>query len=170
MQKFGELNFVKTGLKCKFGVNPQSFSHELCLYITRFAMTFRPAGLSRDPYGLGEKTASHLVWHSKADKIVNFYGQNRFQFHGQRPIFMVKTLIFVVKTDFLMVRPTNFLVRSRNILVAKFLGQSPFHSNAKISCSTLFYSNFMFNSVPFQQHFMVSHAIFGFGRSLYGNP
>ena len=108
--------------------------------------------------GLGEKTASHLVWHSKADKIVNnFYGQNRFQFHGQRPIFMVKTLISVVKTDFLMVRPTNFLVRSRNILVAKFLGQSPFHSNAKISCSTLFHSNFMFNSVPFQQHFMVSH-------------
>ena len=31
-----ELNFVKTGLKFKFGVNPQSFSHELCLYITRF--------------------------------------------------------------------------------------------------------------------------------------
>ena len=24
-----ELNFVKTGLKCKFGLNPQSFSHEL---------------------------------------------------------------------------------------------------------------------------------------------
>jgi len=32
-----ELNFVKTGLKFKFEVNPQSFSHELCLYITRFA-------------------------------------------------------------------------------------------------------------------------------------
>ena len=31
-----KLNFVKTGLKFKFGVNPQSFSHELCLYITRF--------------------------------------------------------------------------------------------------------------------------------------
>ena len=28
-----ELNFVKTGLKCKFGVNPQSFSHELSLYV-----------------------------------------------------------------------------------------------------------------------------------------
>ena len=25
MQKFGKLNFVKTGLKCKFGVNPQFF-------------------------------------------------------------------------------------------------------------------------------------------------
>ena len=30
MQKFGELNFVETGLKSKFGVNPQFFSHELC--------------------------------------------------------------------------------------------------------------------------------------------
>ena len=37
MLKFGKLNFVKTGLKSKFGVNPQSFSHELCLYITRFS-------------------------------------------------------------------------------------------------------------------------------------
>ena len=31
-----ELNFVKIGLKFKFGVNSQSFSHELCLCITRF--------------------------------------------------------------------------------------------------------------------------------------
>ena len=69
------------------------------------------------------------VWQSKADKIVNnFHGQDWFQFHGQRPIFMVKTLIFVVKTYFLMFRPTNFIVRSRNILVAKFLGQSPLSS------------------------------------------
>ena len=36
-----KLNFVKTGLKFEFGVNPQSFSHELCLYITRFP-TDRP--------------------------------------------------------------------------------------------------------------------------------
>ena len=36
-----ELNFVKTGLKFKFGVNPQSFSHELCLYITRFRVWYR---------------------------------------------------------------------------------------------------------------------------------
>ena len=36
MQKYGGLYFVKAGLKFKFGVNPQSFSHELCLYITRF--------------------------------------------------------------------------------------------------------------------------------------
>ena len=33
MQK---LNFVKTGLICKFGISPQSFSQELCPYITRF--------------------------------------------------------------------------------------------------------------------------------------
>ena len=26
-----KLNFVKTGLKFEFGVNPQSFSHELCV-------------------------------------------------------------------------------------------------------------------------------------------
>ena len=36
-----ELNFVKTGLKSKFGVNPQFFSHELCLYITRFQSSDR---------------------------------------------------------------------------------------------------------------------------------
>ena len=36
-----ELNFVKTGLKFKFGVNPQSFSHELCPYITRFSSCSR---------------------------------------------------------------------------------------------------------------------------------
>ena len=36
MQKFGGVKFRKDGLKCKFGVNPQSFSHELCLYIKRF--------------------------------------------------------------------------------------------------------------------------------------
>ena len=113
-----------------------------------------------------------FVWHSKADKIVNnFHGQNWFQFHGQIPIFLwSKTLIFLVKTDFLMFRPTNFLVRSQNIvvtnfLVTKFLSQSPFHSNAKISCSTLFHSNFMLNSVPFQQHFMVSHDCTVSGQS-----
>ena len=33
-----KLNFVKTGLKFEFAVNPQSFSHELCLYITRFTV------------------------------------------------------------------------------------------------------------------------------------
>ena len=49
-----------------------------------------------------------------------------------------------------MFRPTNFL----DHLVTKFLGQSPFHSNAKISCSALFHSNFMLNSVPFQKQTM----------------
>ena len=33
-----KLNLVKTGLKFKFGVNPYFFSHELCLYITRFLL------------------------------------------------------------------------------------------------------------------------------------
>ena len=33
MQKLHKLNLVKTGLKSKFGV---IFSHELCLYITKF--------------------------------------------------------------------------------------------------------------------------------------
>ena len=36
-----KLNFVKTGLKFEFGVNPQSFSHVLCLYITRFPPGWR---------------------------------------------------------------------------------------------------------------------------------
>ena len=91
-------------------------------------------------------------------------GQNCQQFSLSKPVpiswsnnyFLWSKLIFVVKIDFLMFRPANFLVKSRNILVTKFLGQSLFHSNAKISCSTLFHSNFMLNSVPFQQHFMVT--------------
>ena len=36
-----ELDFVKTRLKCKFGVNQQSFSHELCQYIMRFYLNER---------------------------------------------------------------------------------------------------------------------------------
>ena len=93
-------------------------------------------------------------------------GQNCQQFSWSKPVpiswsntyFLWSKLSFLLsKLIFLMFRPTNFLVRSQNILVIKFLGQSPFHSNAKISCSTLFHSNFMLNSVPFQQHFMVSH-------------
>ena len=37
-RNFVKLNLVKTGLKSKFGVN---FSHELCLYITRFSREAR---------------------------------------------------------------------------------------------------------------------------------
>ena len=37
-----KLNFVKTGLKFEFGVNPQSFSHELCLYITYYSLVPSP--------------------------------------------------------------------------------------------------------------------------------
>ena len=40
-QKFDKLNFLKTGLKSKFGVNPYFFPHELYLYITRFGSDFR---------------------------------------------------------------------------------------------------------------------------------
>ena len=65
----------------------------------------------------------------QADKIVNnFHGQNRFQFHCQTPIFMVKTLVFVVKTDFSCSGLQIFLITK--YLGHKFLGQSPFHSNA----------------------------------------
>ena len=78
-------------------------------------------------------------------------GQNcqQFSFHGQTSIFMVKTFIFVVNTDFLMFRPE----------ISWSLGQSPFHSNAKISYSTLSNSNFMLNSVPFSHDFMVSDSL-----------
>ena len=63
-----------------------------------------------------------LLWHSKADKIVNnFHGQNWFQFHGQMPFFMVKTLIFVVNT--LMFSPTNFSCQ-----ITKYLGHKNLHS------------------------------------------
>ena len=93
-----------------------------------------------------------LLWHSKADKIVNnFHGQNRFQFHGQIPIYGQNSH-FCCQNWFFNVQTYKFSCQ-----ITKYLGQSPFHSNAKISCSTLFHSNFMLNSVPFQQHFMVSH-------------
>ena len=36
-----KLNLVRTGLKSKFGVNRNFFSHELCLYITRFVTSIR---------------------------------------------------------------------------------------------------------------------------------
>ena len=78
------------------------------------------------------------LWHSKADKIVNnFHGQSRFQFHGQTPIFMVKTLIFVVKTC------SDLQI----FLITKYLGH-------KISWSI---------SIPFQcQNFMLSPIPFQF--------
>ena len=43
MQKFGGVKFQGPNL----GVNPQSFSHELCLYITRFLQLARRAAISR---------------------------------------------------------------------------------------------------------------------------
>ena len=91
-------------------------------------------------------------------------GQNCQQFSWAKPVpiswlntyFYGQNSHFCCQNWFLNVQTYKFS-RSRNILVTKFLGQSPFHSNAKFSCSTLFHSNFMLNSVPFQQHFMVSH-------------
>ena len=41
MQKLRKLNLVKTGLKSKFGETRNFFSHELCLYITRFTYAGR---------------------------------------------------------------------------------------------------------------------------------
>ena len=41
-----------------------------------------------------------------------------FQFHGQRPIFMVKTLIFVVKTYFFNVQTYKFYCQ-----ITKYLGR-----------------------------------------------
>ena len=58
-----KLNFAKTGLKFTFGVNPHSFSHDLCLYITRFVPRPRPA-FRRLQYG---KAGEGLV--SSPDQI-----------------------------------------------------------------------------------------------------
>ena len=55
--------------------------------------------------------------HSKADKIVNnFHGQNRFHFHDQPLIFIIKTPIFVVKNFFLMLRSYKFFLGEKKIL------------------------------------------------------
>ena len=50
---YGEVKFSTDRVKIQIWGKPVIFSYELCLYITRFAMTFRPAGLSRDPHGIG---------------------------------------------------------------------------------------------------------------------
>ena len=59
-----QLNFVKTGLKFKFGVNPQFFSHELCLYITKF---FR--GTTSSP-SLWDHISSHRLKQSRHNCIL----------------------------------------------------------------------------------------------------
>ena len=104
--------------------------------------------------------------HSKADKIVNnFHGQNRFHFHDQPLIFIIKTPIFVVKIFFWCWDLTNFFLVKKKFLVSPILswGQDfyfqphskiydhstfhsfminpPFHSIGKISLSNPFHSN-----------------------------
>ena len=60
--------------------------------------------------------------HSKADKIVNnFHGQNRFHFHDQPLIFIIKTPIFVVQNFFLMLRSYKFYLGEKNFLVSPIL-------------------------------------------------
>ena len=65
-----KLNFVKTGLKFEFGVNPQSFSHELCL-ITRFGSTIAFLGdnsvvaVRPDPVlCTSRSTSANLEWYA----------------------------------------------------------------------------------------------------------
>ena len=73
-----ELNFVKTGLKCKFGVNPQLFSHELCLYTTRFVQIHTHARFPRrkkwPPYHVAVPTGNALVLHQSV------FTENRLKF------------------------------------------------------------------------------------------
>ena len=45
--------FRRNSATCTRLGRPAIIFSELCLYITRFAVTFRPAGLSRDPHGIG---------------------------------------------------------------------------------------------------------------------
>ena len=68
MQKFGELNFVKTGLKSKFEVNPQSFFHELRLYITRFSHSLLVTS-SQDRLGHLAHALAHELWTFKRPYI-----------------------------------------------------------------------------------------------------
>ena len=75
MQKFGELNFVKTRLKFKFGVNPQppqSFSYELCLYITRFA---KYTTLTRTTHQNTEIMLSCLIFGARISDLLSKYGK-----------------------------------------------------------------------------------------------
>ena len=79
-----ELNFVKIGLKSKFGVNLQSFSHELCLYITRFyfymsAMKvtwYVPTSSGATcSYSFQEQWSNDIIWFTKTEiKVFAFPG------------------------------------------------------------------------------------------------
>ena len=82
------------------------------------------------------------LWHSKADKIVNnFHGQNRFQFHGQIPIFYGQNSHFCCQNWFFNVQTYKF---SRQII--KYLGHKISWSiSIPFQCQ-----NFMLNPIPFQ--------------------
>ena len=67
MQKYGGVKFRKDRVKFKFGVNPQSFFHELCLYITRFRVLQAKkswAGPGYEASQRGEGGASNACFHS----------------------------------------------------------------------------------------------------------
>ena len=84
---------------------------------------------------MGRHKTWTLVWHSKADKIVdNFHDQKPFQFQGQTLIFMVKTGIFYVP------------------ILQKFLGRSPFHLDDKILCPETC-------SIPMAKFYAQPHSI-----------
>ena len=55
MQKFSEVKFSKDRVKIQIWGKPVIFSHELCLYITRFATIFATEKVSCD--FVGETTA-----------------------------------------------------------------------------------------------------------------
>ena len=46
-----QLGFLPTVYEISFVTDPSCPTHNFCLY--QYAMTFRPAGLSRDPHGIG---------------------------------------------------------------------------------------------------------------------
>ena len=99
-------------------------------------------------------------------------GQNCQQFSWSKPvpISRSKTYFYGQNSHFCYVQTYKFSCQITKYLGRKFLGQSPLHSNAKISCSTLFHSNFVLNSVPFQQHFMLNPIPFQFCAQLRSIP
>ena len=69
-----------------------------------------------------------LVWHSKADKIVNnFHGPNWLQLHGQTLIFMIKTDIFVLRSW-----SQDFLISLHSIPMTKSHAQNLFQNLGNI--------------------------------------
>ena len=78
-------------------------------------------------------------------KLVPISWSNAFFFYGQNSHFCCQ---------YINVQSYKFFLSDHKISWSQ---KSPFHSNAKISCSTLFHSNLC--STPFQQHFMFSDSL-----------